>query len=97
MKKFISILVILLFAAVIVSCSVNRHIIGNGPQGNATESARQWYILWGLIPLGQVDTKQMAGDATDYAIETKQGFVDILLNMFTGIVTVSSRTVTVEK
>jgi hypothetical protein len=39
----------------------------------------------------------MAAGASDYKIETKQSFVDIVLGMFTSIVTVYSRTVTVTR
>lgn len=60
-------------------------------------SAKQWYALFGLIPLNKVDTKQMAGDASDYTITTKQDITDILLGMVVSVVTLGTRTVTVEK
>ncbi len=97
MKKIIALTLIVIFIGVLIGCSAHRHIIGNGAQTGEEVTARQWYILYGLIPLGEVDTKEMAGDATDYEIITKQGIVDILLNSFTGIVTVFSRTVIVKK
>ena len=60
-------------------------------------SARQWYILWGLVPLNDVDTTELAGGSVNYEIDTEQGFLDIVINIFTGIVTVNSRTVTVTR
>jgi hypothetical protein len=71
--------------------------VGKGPTRGVSEEARQWYILWGLVPINTVDTKAMAGDATDYQIQTQTSFLDIVINLFTNIVTVSSRTVEVKK
>jgi len=39
----------------------------------------------------------MAGGAANYEIKTEQSPLDIIINFFTGIVTVYSRTVTVTK
>ncbi len=93
MKKTF-ILIVMLF---VIGCSANVHTIGNGPQKNEVQEARQWYILYGLVPLNEVNTQEMAGNAKDYEIKTEQSFLDGLIMCFTGIVTVSSRTVTVTK
>jgi hypothetical protein len=58
---------------------------------------RQWYILWGLVPLNNVDTYHMAGGTKDYEIKTEASALDVIISIFTGIVTVNSRTVTVTK
>ena len=42
------------------ACSTHTHVVGNGPSKGETVQARQWYILWGLIPLNNVDTNAMA-------------------------------------
>lgn len=96
MKKLtaIGLILILLF---MVACSANIHVIGNGPQTHEVVKARQWYALWGLLPINDVDTNQMAGGATDYQIKTERSATDIILNIFTGYVTIYSRTVTVTK
>lgn len=78
-------------------CSAHTHVVGNGAQTGATEEARQWYILWGLVPINDVDTSDMAAGAEDYTIETEQSALDVIINIFTGIITVYSRTVTVTK
>lgn len=78
------------------ACSVNTHKIGKGAQKNESVSARQWYIVYGLAPLNEVDTNAMAGDAQDYEITTQQTFIDgIITSVCSGIV--SCRTVTVTK
>ncbi|TXJ44954.1 Bor/Iss family lipoprotein [Brachyspira pilosicoli] len=96
MKKFIILMfVVALFAT---SCiSQHRHIVGNGPQTGIKVERKQWYALWGLVPVGFVDTKELAGNAKDYEIYTRQNAGDFFLNILTGIVTFQSRTVTVTK
>lgn len=96
MKKFIVLMfVVALFST---SCiSQHRHIVGNGPQTGVKVERKQWYALWGLVPVGFVDTKELAGDAKDYEIYTRQNAGDFFLNLLTGIVTFQSRTVTVTK
>ena len=90
----------ILFVAVIVlfaGCVTNEHIVGAGPQGSNTVEAQQWYVLWGLVPLNTVDTNAMAGDADDYLITTEQDVLDVVINMFTSIATVQTRSVNVTK
>lgn len=95
--KRIMIAFLMLSILFVVGCSANIHTVGNGPQKNEVIEARQWYVLYGLVPLNEVDTQEMAGKAADYEIKTEQTFLDIVINAFTGYVTVTSRTVTVKK
>ena len=95
MKKLLVALLVASF--VLVSCSSHMHKVGAGAKGDTVEEARQWYVLFGLVPLNDVDTNKMAGDAKDYTIETNQSGLDTVINMFTGTVSVYSRTVTVKK
>ena len=79
------------------ACYTIHHTVGKGAQSHTESEKRQWYILFGLVPMGEVDSKTLAGDATDYTVTTQWSFVDVLLNLFTGLVTISSRTITVER
>lgn len=76
-------------------CAAHQHTVGAGPSTGQTDEARQWYILWGLVPLNDVDSQSLAGGAADYEIRTEQSFLDVVMNIFTSLVTVYSRTVTV--
>ena len=96
MKKIVLVFVVLL-AITMMSCEAHIHTIGKGAQGNNMMEQRQWYVLFGLVPLNTVDTSQMAAGATDYTIETESSALDIVMNIFTSYVTVTSRTVTVTK
>ena len=96
MKKSISVVIITL-TFFIVGCSTHVHTVGTGPQTGQIETARQWYILFGAIPLNTVDTDAMAGGAANYEIQTQTGALDIIIGMPASYITVSSRTVTVTK
>tara|TARA_B100001093_G_C26246847_1_gene766844 strand:+ start:224 stop:520 length:297 start_codon:yes stop_codon:yes gene_type:complete len=91
------------FSAVILllsACSTHSHVIGDGPQTGVSTTARQYYILFGLVPLNKVDTNSMIDGATNYQLETGQQGVDVLISMAAGLIiptTVSSRTVKVTK
>ncbi len=96
LRKF-SALVLILGLLFVIGCSTHVHTVGDGPQGNDMIESRQWYVLWGLVPMNVVDTNAMAGAATDYEITTEHTALDFIINVFTGAVTISSRTVTVRK
>jgi len=95
MKKLFIVLVIASLA--LVSCTKHVHKVGAGSKGMGMDEARQWYVLWGLVALNDVDTSKMTAGATDYEITTEQSGLDVVMNIFTGMVTVYSRTVTVKK
>ena len=96
MKKIVPIMLIM-FAMVVVGCSAHVHAVGNGPQTGEVESARQWYILFGLVPLNTVDTGAMTNGSGDYEIKTVSGPIDIIIGMPATYITVRSRTVTVTR
>ena len=97
MKKTVLLLSILIFLS---ACSTHTHIINDGPSTGLTETKRQYYVLWGLIPINKVDTNAMIGDATNFRIETGIKGTDVLIGITANMIiptTVSSRTVTVTK
>ena len=91
---------LLLIAMFVASgCSAHIHVVGDGGDGDGSETVekRQWYVLWGLVPINDVDSAELADGAADYTIETEISFLDGIINIFTGVVSVYSRTVTVTK
>jgi hypothetical protein len=89
---------LLLFGLLVASgCAAHIHVIGDGGSGTDMVEQRQWYVLWGLVPINDVDTSDMAEGASDYTIQTEQSALDVVINIFTSWVTVYSRTVTVTK
>ena len=95
--KIITFTVLLLVLVVIAGCAAHVHNIGEGTKSKEEIKKRQWYILWGLVELNEVDTAQMAGEAKDYTIVTQQNELDTLINIFGSMITLHARTVTVEK
>ena len=92
MKKIISVCTLLIFLA---SCATHTHIVGNGASGSNTITKRQLYVL-NIVPINDIDTNIIAGDAEDYTIVTTQTFVDGLITAVTGGV-ISIRSVSVTK
>lgn len=97
MIKIVAAVVVIVMLLVAVGCTTHIHKVGNGPQTYQEEMGRQWYILFGLVPLNEIDTNDLAGDATDYEITTEVTPIDFLIGIPAGWVTVTSRTVTVRK
>ncbi len=87
----------------VIGCAAHVHKIGNGAQGNDTTEARQWYALWGLVPINnlgpltEVDTNAMAAGATDYEIMSQITVIDFAISVILSFATVTTRTVTVQK
>ena len=96
MRRFVALLTVILLV-VSTACTRHLHEVGNGAHGGAVVEQRQWYILFGLVPLNHVDSKQMAAGATDYSVRTEASALDVIMTIFTAWVTVNSRTVTVSK
>ena len=88
---------VLLVALFMAGCTAHTHVVGSGGTTGEVVEARQWYVLWGLVPINDVDSHTMAGGAENYTIETEQSALDVIINIFTGAITVYSRTVTVTK
>ncbi|HZN38185.1 MAG TPA: hypothetical protein VFD82_05240 [Planctomycetota bacterium] len=76
-------------------CVAHVHSIGLGATGTNEIVARQYYALFGFIAVNEVDPQRMAADLTSYSIETKFGFVDMLLAPFLLPLTFTTRTVIV--
>ena len=85
----------LLLCVLATGCVSHRHIVGLGPAGSDVQVARQYYWLFGLIDVNDVDAARMAGDLTSYEIETEYGIIDLLLAPFLAVLLATSRTVTV--
>ncbi|MFN2312585.1 MAG: Bor/Iss family lipoprotein [Spirochaetia bacterium] len=95
MKKLAVLAILAMF--VLGACYTQTHTVGAGPQTGETTEVRQWFVLYGLIPLTEADSQEMAAGATDYEIVTEMNLIDVVIGMFTQVVTVAPRTVTVTR
>ena len=109
-KKLLVFCIIILM--LFISCATHFHTVGIGPQTGVTQSSRQYYLIFGLVPINSVDTKELAGTdmngtaIENYEIKTQYTVVDWAIQMGLFIITspiggfgglLSSRTVTVIK
>ncbi|MEL7269636.1 MAG: Bor family protein [Bacteroidota bacterium] len=79
----------------LTSCHSYTSIVGNGAQGNSQTTKWNHYLIGGLAPVGVSDSKQMAGGAENYTVQTKRSFVNGLVAAITfGIYSPSTTTVT---
>ncbi|MDA1193275.1 MAG: hypothetical protein O3A46_16490 [Candidatus Poribacteria bacterium] len=95
MKRIAAFSALLVLVVTLSGCWTHTHVVGDGAQGNDVTSTRQWYVLFGLIPLNEVDSKAMAGDAANYTVETQTTLIDAVIGAFTGVISVHPQTVTV--
>ena len=99
MKKAV-VMIMIVSSLFLIGCSTHVHTVGTGPQTGVSNTARQFYLLYGLIPLNSVDTGAMAGGAANYEIQTQVGPMDVVINVASAVAIagiVSSRSVTVTK
>ena len=97
MKKAV-VMIMIVSSLFLIGCSTHVHTVGTGPQTGVENTARQYYLLYGLIPINSIDTDEMAGSAANYEIQTQVGPMDVVINVASAVAIagiVSSRTVTV--
>ena len=102
----------LIISMLFISCATHLHTVGHGPQSGVKQVSRQYYIIFGLVPINTVDTIELAGidmignPIENYEITTQYTVVDFAIQMGLTIITapigglgglLSSRTVTVTK
>lgn len=86
---------ILSISTLLTSCYSYTTVVGNGAKG--TEKVSKWnpYFVEGLIQGKQVNPKELAGNSTDYTVNTKLSFGNMLVGAVTlGIYTPTTVTVT---
>ena len=84
MKRIVGVVLIMAMLG-LTGCFTNQHMIGSGAQGATKTTQRQWYALWGLVPINQVDSHTMAAGAENYDVQTRFTFVDMVIGIFTGL------------
>ena len=97
MKRIIAASLILAFCCLLVGCYTFNHQVGTGAKGFDEVKERQWYVLFGLVPINKVDSRKMAGGAANYDVKTEFNVVDVIITAFTSVASVHCQTVTVTK
>ena len=81
--------------ALLCGCLGHTHVVGVGPTGLGSDTVRQYYMFFGLMPLNEVNVQRVTGDLAGYEIHSEFGFMDLFLSPLLFFVTGTSRTVTV--
>ena len=97
MKTLKVFLVTYLLVFLLSSCMSLTHVVGTGASSGVTSEKKQWYALWGLVPINEVNSKAMAEGASNYTINSKGKFIDYVISAFTSAVSVNVQTITVQK
>ena len=98
MFKKLSFLLLILAMLYVVGCSAHTHNVGHGIvlyQRPVVE--RQWYLLYGVLPLNHVNTHVMAEGKRHYQITTLVTPIDDFYNFLFPPFTLTSRTVIVRR
>ena len=80
-------------------CFTFQHTVGRGPMSTppVVAAERQWFWLWGLMPIGDHDSATLAGSAHDYRVTTEFTFSDVVISALTSFVSFYRQTIIVEK
>ena len=97
MLRRLSAVLLIVAMVFVVGCAAHTHKVGHGPAFNQTTVERQWYILYGLVPINDVDTQVMAKGRSNYEITTLVTPVDFIYRALFSPVTITCRTVAVTR
>jgi hypothetical protein len=95
-KKIVSLILLLAVTASVVGCYTIRiggkaELAPSTEEGTKIAGKRCWYVLWGLVPIGDNSTDSLIpGTVKKVRVETKYTVLDFLINMFTGIATIET-------
>jgi len=97
MKEVLKVLVVAVLCLSLFGCYTFHHKVGDGAQSGVSSAKKEWFILWGLVPMTNVDSQALAEGAENYDVKTQFNIEDVVITAFTGIITVHVQTVTVTK
>jgi hypothetical protein len=80
-------------------CFRQQFDVGTGATMGESREFRQWFALWGLVPITEVQDRAeaYAGGAENYTVRTEFTPLDFLISIVTGIVTIYPKTTVVER
>ena len=98
-RKLVLLAVLIMFTAGLTGCYTIK-VGGNGQQiassnesGNLIAEKRIWYALWGLVPISDNSTDSLApAAAKKVKFETTHTFLDYVISLFTGLVSIVCNT-----
>lgn len=107
MKRVVALLVLFAFLLSFVACSKivvaapkgKNIILATSEKHTTVQPDKQkmvWYVLWGLVPLGDNSTADLLEDVPNNSkvlVQSELTVVDFLISAFLGFVTIQTHTV----
>ena len=98
-RKLVLVAVLVMFTAGLTGCYTIK-VGGNGQQlapsndsGSLVAEKRIWYALWGIVPISDNSTDTMApASVKKVRVETTHTFLDYVISLFTGLVSIVCNT-----
>jgi hypothetical protein len=76
--------IVILLTITLSSCYVMSFDVGKGAKLGVTQSKKNHYLIYGLIPLSTANVKEMSAGASDFSVTIEHSFLDGLLQGLTG-------------
>jgi len=99
MRKLVLVFVIIMFASGLTGCYTikvggnNQQLASSNESGTLVAEKRVWYALWGIVPISDNSTDSMApASVKKVKVETTHTFIDYVISLFTGIVSIVCNT-----
>ena len=100
-KKLISLMLLVVLATSVAGCFTIRvggkaELAPSSQEGTKIAQKRCWYALWGSVPISDNSTDSLIPEtAKRVRVETKYTVPDLLINIFTILLTIETFTVEV--
>jgi len=95
-RRLISLILLVAVVMIVAGCFTIKvggkaELAPSTEEGTKIAERRCWYVLWGLVPIGDNSTDSLIpATAKKVRLETKYKVTDFLINMFTFIVTIET-------
>ena len=99
-RATLSLMALTLFAGMAMTnagCFKQRVDVGAGGSGAERTEFNQWFALWGLVPITEIDPESVTGGASDYTVESIFTPLDCVINIFTSFVTIYRKSIVIEQ
>jgi len=108
MKRLVSLILVVALVLTFAGCyTVNikapegkKIYLASKPVVSPDNSKKVFYILWGLVPITDNSTVDLLAnypDGSEVAVSTKYTFIDQIINMIAGLLTINCQTVEVQR
>ncbi|MBI5805468.1 hypothetical protein HZA73_05435 [candidate division TA06 bacterium] len=97
MKKLFASFFLVVFCLSFIGCATikvggNAQLAPTTSTGEKIAAKRCWYVLWGLVPIGDNSTDSIVPANSKVRVETKMSVVDFLLSGLLGVLTIQTKT-----